>query len=230
MPFYLICDVSLSMRFEMEALHAGVTRLWEAIVRSPVLDDGTRVCIMTFSDDVKIPVPLTRMTDYRQGLPEFECEQLTDYGEVFRVLSSEMARDYIDLKRLRYEVYRPCVYFLTGGEPNDWDWYETFLETMTEDPLYDLGMPEPPVFVPFGFRDAPTDILSRLAYPEHVAKWYHAKSATIEQALDGLLDIIKHSVLLSSQSKQVGAPKHVLPKPGPGSGITRHASGSHDES
>ena len=160
MPFYLICDVSLSMRFEMEALHAGVTRLWEAIVRSPVLDDGTRVCIMTFSDDVKIPVPLTRMTDYRQGLPEFECEQLTDYGEVFRVLSSEMARDYIDLKRLRYEVYRPCVYFLTGGEPNDWDWYETFLETMTEDPLYDLGMPEPPVFVPFGFRDAPTDILA----------------------------------------------------------------------
>jgi uncharacterized protein YegL len=229
MPFYLICDVSLSMRDEMKALHDGVTRLWDAIVNSPLLDEGTRVCIMTFSNDAKIPVPLTQMSAYPNGLPAFEHEQETDYGAAFRTLAQEMAEDCRGLRNTGYHVYRPCVYFLTDGEPTDLDWHETFTATLTEDPLARLGMSEVPIFVPFGFRDAQIQVLRRLAYPEHVAKWYHARNATIEQALDGLLSIIKNSVLLSSQSRLHGAPGYVLPEPEFGSGITRHDAWPRNE-
>jgi uncharacterized protein YegL len=227
MPFYLICDVSLSMRYEMKALQAGVSRLWRAIVDSYLLDEGTRVCVMTFSDEAKIPVPLTKMSAYPDGLPEFEHEQETNYGAAFRALAEEMAEDCRGLRTTGYEVFRPCVYFLTDGEPTDPDWHETFTATLTEGPLARLGMSEAAIFVPFGFRDARAQVLSRLAYPEHVAKWYHAKNATIEQALDGLLAIIKNSVLLSSASMQGGTPGHVLPEPEPGSGVTRYYAG-HD--
>ena len=92
-----------------ERLHVGVTKLWQAIVNSPVLNDGTRVCVMTFSDNVKIPVPLTHMSAYPDGPPEFAYEQLTDYGEAFRVLAAEMAADYVGLRRSGYAVYRPCA-------------------------------------------------------------------------------------------------------------------------
>jgi uncharacterized protein YegL len=230
MPFYLLCDVSLSMRFEIEALNDAVSRLWDAILTSPVLHEGTRVCIITFSDEAKVRVPLTQMSAYPGGPPDFTYEDLTNYGAAFRVLAEEIAEDYRGLQYSGFDVYRPCAYFLTDGAPNDHDWHETFTATLTKEALGRLGMPEPPIFVPFGFREAQTQILCQLAYPMHVAKWYHSKNATIEQALDGLLGIIMNSVLLSSQSMLRGTPGHILPPPDYGSNITWHDAGYDGES
>lgn len=229
MPFYLICDVSLSMRFEIGALHDAVSRLWDAILNSPVLHEGTRVCFMTFSDDAKVRVPLSQMSDSSDGPPEFTYEGLTHYGAAFRLLAQEMAEDYRGLNHAGYAVYRPCAYFLTDGAPTDHDWYETFIATLTKEALEPLGMPEAPIFVPFGFRDAPTQVLCQLAQPDYFAKWYHSRNATVEQALDGLLGIIKNSVLLSGQSMYSGGPVHILPPPDYGSGITWHDAGYDSE-
>ena len=230
MPFYLICDVSLAMRYEMAALNGGLNRLWDAIKGSPALDDTTYVSVMTFSDDAKVAVPLTKVSQYTGGLPAFTHEFSPDYGSAFELLADELAADCNGLRQAGFDVHRPCAYFLTAGEPTDPDWHETFDETLTEEPLRLMGLSEPAIIVPFGFRDAPADVLRRLAYPGHVAKWYHARNATIEQALDGLLDIIQKSVLLSIQSGYDAMPGRViLPRPEPGSGITRHDAGRYDE-
>lgn len=219
MPFYLVCDVSYSMRDEMKTLHDEVTRLWQAIRRQGVLDDVILVCVMTFSDHVDIPVELVRMSDC-PGIPEFVYGNEAHYGMAFRRLAEEIPRDYAALRREGWRVHQPCVYFLTGGEPYDGDWHRTFTQTVARDLLANMGEPDPPIFVPFGFRDARVETLRRLAYPPEVSKWYQASYARIEDALEDLLSIIRQSLEQSSTTSLMGGgPRHILPDPWPGSGI-----------
>jgi uncharacterized protein YegL len=226
MPFYLICDVSASMWQEMTALHAGVMRLWEAIVQSPIINAVARICVMTFSDDARVVVGLRQMSDLPEGMPKFAYENQTHYGAAFRMLAREIPRDYAELRRHGHNVFRPCVYFLTDGEPSDHNWRQAL-----SDMLSDAGMARMrayPIIVPFGFRDATDSTLRRLAYPPGVGRWYHASSSTVATALEELLGIIRFSVLESGYSAVAGDPEHVLPEPGRGSGTTSGMAGDED--
>jgi uncharacterized protein YegL len=218
MPFYLICDVSASMWQEMTALHSGVMRLWQAIVQQPVLNDVARICVMTFSDDARVVVALTKMSELPDGMPKFAYENQTQYGAAFRMLARAIAADYAELKRNGHRVYQPCIYFLTDGEPTDGNWRQALREMVSDRAMARMG--SHPIIVPFGFRDATNSTLRRLAYPPGVSRWYHASSSTIETALEELLGIIKNSVLASGYSALKGDPEHILPEPGRDSGIT----------
>lgn len=224
MPFYLICDVSYSMANDMVALNEGVRRLRRAIVAEPVVDDVAQICIMTFSDTAKVVLPMTQLSE--QELPTLAVEGATNYGSAFRMLAQTVERDTANLKANGYKVYRPCAFFLTDGEPLDRDWYETFTSTLTYDSQTRTGMRSHPIIVPFGFRDAPEQVLRKLAYPLEKAKWYHSKSHDVEVALRGILDIIMNTVVSSGRSTSAGKPTLVQQTPTPGSGI---AYGDPDE-
>jgi uncharacterized protein YegL len=224
MPFYLVCDVSLSMRTEIVALHDGITRLWQA-ASMPVVDDLTRMSVITFSGEARVVVPLSRMSECK--IPDFAHENSTPrYGNAFRVLAEEMAEDYAMLRRMGARVYRPCVYFLTDGEPSDRDWRQTFKQTLTAEALALRDMPSYALIVPFGFRNATERTMQGLVYPRDRSKYYHASNVTIDGALMGLLGIIKKSVLNSQESMLAGELDLDLPMPIPGSGITRGDGGS----
>lgn len=218
MPFYVVCDVSHSMRHEIQELHGGVVRLWEAIVGEPTLDDVAQVCVMTFSDDAEVLVPLTSVSDHTGGIPQFPVGGLANYGAAFSTLAWAMAEDFAALRRYNCKAYRPCVYFLTDGEPNDLGWEQTFINELV------YGEPSP-IFVPFGFRDAQEQTLRRLAYPGGVSKWYHVRNTKVEDALLGILGIILNSMLLTSRSRLLGGPDHVLPEPDYRSGIEWDVAG-----
>src|SRR5262249_41099132 len=188
MPFYLLCDVSISMTDDMAALNEAVQRLRRAIVSEPAVDDVAHVGIMTFSDQGKMVAPLGQMSEH--GVPALTVEGGTNYGAAFRLLAQTIAQDTASLKAQEYKVYRPCAFFLSDGAPLDPDWEATFRATLTYDPSTGMGMKGHPVFVPYGFRDAPEHVLRRLAYPMGRAKWYHCKSSDIGDALKGILDII----------------------------------------
>lgn len=217
MPFYLICDVSYSMSGDMGALNDGVERLRRAIVTQPAVDDVAQICIMSFSDTAKVVMPLARMSEH--SVPKLSVEGGTLYGAAFRQLAQAVTRDSAELKRQGYKVYRPCAFFLTDGEPNDGDWHRTFTNTLTYDRQTGRGMKSHPIFVPFGFRDAPESVLRQLAYPPERGKWYHAKNATVEEALAGILDIIMNTVVTAGQTASAGQPTLTPQPPAPGSGI-----------
>jgi uncharacterized protein YegL len=219
MPFYLICDVSYSMTGDMAALNDGVGRLRRAVVAEPVVDDVAQICIMTFSDSPKVILPLGQMSE--SGVPTLTVEGGTNYGEAFRVLARTIEQDSASLKGQGYKVYRPCAFFLTDGEPNDHDWHQTFTSTLTYDRQTSRGMKGHPIFVPFGFRDAPEGVLKQLAYPRERGKWYHTKNTTVEQALAGILDIIMRTVVTSGRTAGAGQPAVTQQSPAPGSGIVQ---------
>jgi uncharacterized protein YegL len=217
MPFYLLCDVSISMTDDMVALNEAVQRLRRAIVSEPAVDDVAHIGIMTFSEQGKVVVPLGQMSEH--GVPALTVEGGTNYGAAFRLLAQTITHDTESLKAQKYKVYRPCAFFLSDGEPLDRDWEATFRATLTYDPSTGTGMKGHPVFVPYGFRDAPEHVLRRLAYPMGRAKWYYCKSSDIGDALKGILDIIMNTVITSGNSAGSGQPAVVQQAPATDSGI-----------
>jgi uncharacterized protein YegL len=198
MPFYLICDVSYSMIGDMPALNDSLQRLKSAIVAKPIVDDVARIGIMTFSDTAKVVMPLGIM--HQQTVPTLSVEGGTNYGAAFRELAHVIPADAAELKRQGCRIYRPCAFFLTDGEPLDDTWHQTFKDTLTYDRNTKVGMKMHPVFVPFGFRQAPEDVLRQLAYPIEKGKWYHTKSHNVEQALNEIMSIIMKTVVSSGLS------------------------------
>jgi uncharacterized protein YegL len=217
MPFYLMCDVSLSMTSDMNGLNDGLQRLRRAILAEPLANDVAYIAIATFSDIAKVVMPLERMSE--QQVPTLSPQSGTNYGSAFRLLAQSIAQDTADLKARGLRVYRPCVFFLTDGEPQDRDWHQTFTSTLTYDSGTKVGMKGHPVFVPFGFRQAPEDVLKKLAYPQGKGKWYHAKNASVEEALNGMLGIIMQTVVTSSRTAGSAQPAVVPLAPPPNSGI-----------
>src|SRR5262245_53619802 len=138
MPFYLLCDVSISMTDDMAALNEAVQRLRRAIVSEPAVDDVAHVGIMTFSDQGKMVAPLGQMSEH--GVPALTVEGGTNYGAAFRLLAQTIAQDTASLKAQEYKVYRPCAFFLSDGAPLDPDWEATFRATLTYDPGTGMGM------------------------------------------------------------------------------------------
>jgi uncharacterized protein YegL len=220
MPFYLICDVSYSMINDMAALNDCLQRLKNAIMAKPMVDDVARISIITFSDTAKVVMPLGHMG--QQTVPTLSVEGGTDYGAAFRELAHVIPADAADLKGKGYKIFRPCAFFLTDGEPvNDKNtWAQTFKDTLTYDRATGIGMKQHPVFVPFGFRDAPEDVLRKLAYPLEKGKWYHTNSHDIEQALNGITSIIMKTVVSSGLSAST-QPTLVHPQVNAASGISQ---------
>jgi uncharacterized protein YegL len=217
MPFYLVCDVSYSMTNDMAALNEGVQRLRRAIVSEPAVDDVAHIAVLTFSDVGKVVVPLSQMSEH--GVPPLSVEGGTNYGAAFRTLAQTIAEDNASLKAQGYKVYRPCVFFLSDGEPLDPDWEATFRATLTYDPATGTGMKGHPVFVPYGFREAPEEVLRKLAYPMGKAKWYFCESTDIGQVLKGILDIIMNTVISSGNSAASRQPAVMQQAPAEDSGI-----------
>ena len=217
MPFYLICDVSYSMSGDMRTLNDGVRRLRRAIVAEPVVDDVAQVCVMTFSDSAKVVMPMGQMSEHE--VPELHVEGGTNYGVAFRALAQAIGQDTAKLRADGYKVYRPCAFFLTDGLPGDRDWHQTFTSTLTYDRQTGSGMKAHPIFVPFGFRDAREDVLRQLAYPKDRGKWYHAKTASVDQALKGILEVIMNTVVTSGHTAGAGQPAITQQPPTAGSGV-----------
>ncbi len=219
MPFYLICDVSSSMQRNMQALRNNVSKLLGEIAADPLLSDTTFFGVITFSDRADVLMELTPVSTYDYP-PEFPAQNLShdaNYGVAFHELAKRLRDDFSELRSMEYRVFRPCVYFLTCTEPSDGDWHQSFKSTLTSRLMASRGLQ--PIFVPFGFGNVGVDVLRRLAYPGHV-KAYDATNATIEDALEEVLDIIQRSIVMSTaRSMASGQADHVFPDPDPGRGI-----------
>jgi uncharacterized protein YegL len=209
MPFYLICDVSYSMVADMAALNDGVQRLRRSIVQEPLVDDVAHIGVITFSDTAKVVMPLSQMSE--TPIPTLSVEGGTDYGEAFRELARIIPADAAMLKAQGYRVFRPCAFFLTDGEPLDADYLDTFKSTLAYNGVTGVGLKQYPVFIPFGFREAPEDVLRKLAYPPEKGRWYHIKNDDITQVIKLILDVIMKTVISSGQSTPTGRPSLVHP-------------------
>jgi uncharacterized protein YegL len=209
MPFYVVCDVSWSMKDDMGSLNKALQELWQSIIDEPVVDDVARISLLTFSDSASVAVRLGQAIESRP--PQLTEQGGTNYGAGFRLLAETIEQDRQALKSQGYKIFGPCAFFLTDGEPLDVNWSDTFRATLTYDQQTGVGNKTHPVFVPFGFRDAPEQIMRQLAYPVEKGRWYHTRTSNVKDALDGVLAVIMRTVMRSTITASTPKPQLLLP-------------------
>lgn len=213
MPFYILCDVSGSMWVDIPALNAGIARLKQDIMRDPVVDDLTMLSIITFADTARTVVPLNFPTEV--SLPTLVSGGLTNFGPAFREFHRAFEEDRVRLRSEGKRIFRPCVFFLTDGEPTDGDYAETFASLLGYDPVGRQGNPRYPYVTAFGFREATAETMATISYPdfgEKRGRYFLAREgAAIADLLAEISGAIATSVVGSALSATSGMPQYVPP-------------------
>lgn len=129
LPFYILCDESASMAYNggIDAINEGLPELHAAIAADPLVSDKSRICLISFSDDAEVLVPLARAADI-DAMPGMAERGATCYGEAFRMLKAQIPQDIANLRADGYQVFRPAVFFISDGEPTDSDWRGSYQE------------------------------------------------------------------------------------------------------
>lgn len=216
MPFYILCDVSGSMAPDMADLARGLSDLHQGLLREPMVNDLVLLSVITFDDSARTIVPLARPDAITlPALPK--ASGLTNYSAAFREYHQAFEGDLARLKASGNQVYRPCVYFLTDGEPTDQNYLQTFKTYLTHhhNPTY-------PYVCFFGFRNASHRTIQALAHadvdgPHKRGRWFIASDGhSVSETLKAMADVIGTSILQSANSVSAGLPAVTLPTNVPG--------------
>lgn len=205
LPFYLVCDESGSMDGDpLRAMNEALPELHKEIGSNPVVCDKTRFSIITFNDRAKVLQPLEDLSQITR-LPQLEADGTTDYANVFRLLRSEIESDAQALKAEGHRVFRPSVFFLSDGRPNDNDW-ETALASLT-DPAWKLH----PNILAFGIGAADPGIIRKVG----ITKAFMADGSKLPaQALSEFATMLTRSIINSGSAGNLPAP--IVPDKVPG--------------
>lgn len=218
MPFYLICDVSGSMSGDIGHLSSGIRDLIDSVKADPVVEDLTMLGIITFNHQAQVAVPLDSAGRINQ--PNLSASGGTNYSSAFQEYHRAFTADRSRLKAQGRKVFRPCVFFLTDGEPGDRPTFlSTFRSLFAFDPHTGTGNQAFPYFVPIGFRTASEQDMRSLAYPDFGEKgrWFLTRNTKVSDVLKQVADMLGNTVISSGQTAAAGAPRIVPPTPPAGS-------------
>jgi uncharacterized protein YegL len=157
LPFYLVCDESSSMAGDpIDTVNKALPELHKEIGGNPVVADKTRFCIIGFSNDAEVLMPMTDVSTV-SALPKLSAYGGTSYAAAFELLYHSITADVAALKQEGHTVYRPAVFFLSDGYPNAQDWEAPYKKVT--DPAW---KPHPNILA-FGFGQADQHTIQQVA-------------------------------------------------------------------
>lgn len=132
LPAYLVLDTSASMT-EDDAFAAAfefLPRMLAEMNKSAVVADKLRVEVVTFDEAARVVFPLGTRESLAKWLEEKESRPVvpdgnwTKYGVAFEKLREEIEHGVQQIRSESYageyfQSYRPVVFFITDGHPND---------------------------------------------------------------------------------------------------------------
>lgn len=220
MPFYIVCDVSLSMESDIGALVEALNEMVGQITSSPVANDLTMIGVITFHSDGWVHIPLNRASRIARpmSLPKVGGAG-TSYDAALHALHDAMKADRKRLFDEGRRVYRSCVFFLTDGEPNtpdDSSYRQTMRSLFGYDAETGKGNKAFPYIVAYGFRDATATHLASLAFPDFGPKrgeWYLVKSTSVRDVLMAILPVLGQTIVNSGLTAGYGQPQLAVQRP-----------------
>ena len=189
LPIYFVVDESRSMAPDMDTLNQGMTSFLDDLHSNPMAASKVRFSIIGFSNT---PLMHLEPSDLRSIdiLPVLEARSTTNYGAVFQFLRERTELDASNLMNQGYKVFRPMVFFLTDGAPNDEDWHYEYNK------LVDLDYSYHPNILSFGFGGANQDVIREIATMPHFA-FQAEDSVSTGDALREFLTSLTKSVIQS---------------------------------
>jgi len=133
LPVYLVLDTSYSMQDEDGRFTAALSflpKLLSAMTGSASLSDKIRVEVITFDEEARVALALGGLNEVEEWIarnkknPIIPDGDSTFYGEAFKKLASQIQVGVRQIQSEKvgedsYKAYRPVVFFITDGEPND---------------------------------------------------------------------------------------------------------------
>lgn len=209
LPVYIVADESQSMGPYLDDLNRGLASLHEALHSEPMIAAKVRLTILGFSDDVQVRMHLADVRRER-NLPPMQIRGVTSYAAVFNDLLRRIPADIDALKRDRYAVHRPAVFFLSDGQPSDKN------EKMWRAPhaqLVDRSMTSgAPNVIACGIGTARADTMLQVATSTEFA-FVAVAGAQIGPSIAKFFHALTKSVVKSSNSLAAGRPQLVVERP-----------------
>ncbi|MFI6323248.1 serine/threonine protein kinase [Nonomuraea sp. NPDC050556] len=157
LPFYFVCDESVSMSgAPLEAVNSGLEALRAELSRTKDAAARTRLGVIGFSGDAETRLPLSDLAAL-DALPKLRARGGTRYGPAFDLLRETIARDIFLIKANGGTVYRPMVFFLSDGRPNDEGWQAAYRR------LTSPSFESRPNFIAFGLGDCNLETIRHIA-------------------------------------------------------------------
>jgi len=159
-PFYFVADVSYSMDGDpITALNDLLPTVKEAMQANPAVADMIRFGLISFSDDVKVELPLSDLTHLQtDALPVLTLRGGTNFSCALDKIKEEIQADFALLKQDGFKVKRPIVLFLSDGEPTE------SVERWTASFQNLISIPQFPNLVPIGIGNANREIMKQLRH------------------------------------------------------------------
>lgn len=197
LPTYLVIDASSSMIPHQGVLNATLDRLHQTLVTNPRVSEFAHVCLIAFSTDPHLVIPLAEMGDV-PVMPEVICAGSTEYGKAFDLVRQCIDSDVTALRANGWQVLRPAVFFLTDGAPTDRDWKARFAA------LVDPRWPRRPHVISYGFGGANRDVLCQV----HNKLAFLADGSDSEAALSEALSSMLNTLISSSEQGRLTLSTH----------------------
>jgi uncharacterized protein YegL len=231
LPFYLVCDVSISMG-QNDWIHQCneiLPALVEALEKDPIICDKVRFSVVDFSDDARLVLPLCDLLTL-DHLPQLELRGGTSYMAAFNLLRFQIEQDVNQLKADGYQVHRPAVFFISDGAPTDEtsDWKNAFAGLTYYDKTSSQGFRMYPNVIPYALPGSDPQILQQIIHPvsppERAMKMYMSEpgqhTRTAANAVTNMAKLMIQSVLASGAGVANGGAGGIqLPAPAAGDGV-----------
>jgi uncharacterized protein YegL len=196
LPTYLVIDVSASMRPHQNALNNTLRKLHTTLAGSPRVSEFAHMSIIAFSTQPWLVIEMVDM-EVVDRMPEVRCDGATNYGPVFDLVRQRVDVDLPMLNAQGKAVLRPCVFFLTDGEPTDAGW-EPALDRLT-DPRWGRR----PHLIAYGFGAASDAVLRRVGTKGAFAA---DGSAEPDEALSRAISSLLNTLVASARSEEMHVP------------------------
>jgi uncharacterized protein YegL len=210
-PFYIVCDVSASMRNQngrrqgeltpFEAMEDALNELVDFAEDHVVASDIAHLGLITFADDPEVVWPLRRLSE-GVSVGSLPKGMYTNYAKVFSMLSDVVEADLQRLVKSNLTVKRPTVFFITDGKPQVSGGSQP--RELWEPPLRRLHSFAAPrtgkqdvaiAVIALGFEGADCEILRTVANEPGVAFIAEAGVASTNELMAQLISSILDSVV-----------------------------------
>lgn len=157
-PVYLVIDESAGMGPYRSDLVHGLTSMIDTLRTDPRFAGGIRVSVLGFSDDVRVRLPLGDAHGVASA-PNLVMGGTANYGAVFGDLLTRIPADVQALKNAGHRVFRPLVFFITGGRPA-----EATAWRIPHRRLIDrAATPAAPIIIAYGVDGVRADLMLQIA-------------------------------------------------------------------
>ncbi len=199
LPVYILIDTSGSMRGEpIQQVNNGVKMFFRTVRKDAQVNEAVKIGFIEYNSSANVVSELTDLPQAQE--PEFSAGGSTCLGAGLDLLAECIKNDVQigDPKREIKGDYKPIVFHLTDGYPND-NWEEALNRFDRKSVVF---------IISFGVMDADRDVLIKVSGEE---EFVYELESTSETEIAKLIKFMTQTISYASRSLPTNPDENISP-------------------